>query len=216
MTTGGRAPRKLINSDLGGSPSSLQDTVIYVPSDKEAKNLKRGGDAFDDGTDSIDRQMKRLKQEMASLELGVQVIRQRTTQLQTHLTCGICDETYTAPHLLPACGHVFCKQCLHNWFSTVLAKYRMGRFYDPDNVPIPRHIRDSLAHARSLQEAQELLRGVDQPAFTCPTCRTQVVAIPVEVYPMKAMLGMISSEEMANRDVERESWKDFWGSKKRF
>ncbi|KAK1228085.1 hypothetical protein PQX77_008888, partial [Marasmius sp. AFHP31] len=105
--------------------------------------------------------------------------------------------------------------CLHKWFSTILAKYRLEGSYDPNNVPVPKHVRSGLARVRSLQEAQELLRAVEQPKFTCPSCRTPAVNSPVEVYPLKALTAMIlgGTNNVVQKSHQEASWIEFWGAR---
>ncbi|KAJ8074132.1 hypothetical protein PM082_012424 [Marasmius tenuissimus] len=221
MSTGGRAPKKLKPSvEL---PVSPPDTVIYISSDEDEDWRENSVNKKRRGADDVEGRLKRVKKVLAeeinnhfeSLEHGFEAIRLRDLQVEAHLTCGICDEIFIAPHILTACGHVFCKECLHKWFPTILTKYRQEGFYDPNNVLVPKHLRTGLAKARSLQEAQELLRAVEQPKFTCPSCRTPAINSPVEVYPMKALSGMIrDGTNMVQKSHEKESWVEFWGSKR--
>ncbi|KAL0578664.1 hypothetical protein V5O48_003330 [Marasmius crinis-equi] len=220
MTTGGRPPKRM----LAEAASIVYDDAIYISSDEDEQNDWRiqveklrsttPSRMASEGTGYVEREKKRVKHELELLEHKIQGIRQRTVQLESHLTCSICDEIFTSPHLLTACGHVFCRKCLREWFSTILEKYRSGRRYDPSNVPLSRHIRDGLITARSLQDVQELLRGLDRPQFTCPACRTQAVDKPVEVYPLKAIARTILPERAG--EIGKEGWEEFWPSKRLF
>ncbi|KAL0571062.1 hypothetical protein V5O48_010898 [Marasmius crinis-equi] len=103
MTTGGRAPRKMLKDS-----SPPHNTAIYVSSDEDDSNWhrckkRRNTVQASDETGTGEREMNCAKHELAQqfelLEHGIQGIRQRTTQLESHLICGICDEIFASPHL---------------------------------------------------------------------------------------------------------------------
>ncbi|KAJ8074685.1 hypothetical protein PM082_022263 [Marasmius tenuissimus] len=107
MTTGGRAPRKTLKDASVNHPTPpRQDTVIYVSSDEDdsvewqrssIRPKKRRS------THDVEQNLRRVKRvigdQFESLEHGFKAILQRDEHLKDHLTCGICDEIFKAPHV---------------------------------------------------------------------------------------------------------------------
>ncbi|CAA7269921.1 unnamed protein product [Cyclocybe aegerita] len=80
------------------------------------------------------------------------------------LNCSICAERMDNPHIIPACGHTFCADCIEAWFVKQI-----------DN------------HFDSEQNAR-----VETMVYTCPTCRTHNRGWHRENFALKALSGLLS------------------------
>ncbi|KAL0060150.1 hypothetical protein AAF712_013076, partial [Marasmius tenuissimus] len=107
MSTGGRAPRKILKDASVSHPTPPQDPIIYISSDEDdsvdwqrtsIRPKKRRLNTHD-----VEQNLRRVKREIGnqleSLKHGFQAILLRDEQLKDHLTCGICDEIFKAPHV---------------------------------------------------------------------------------------------------------------------
>ncbi|KAJ7860419.1 hypothetical protein B0H14DRAFT_2744702, partial [Mycena olivaceomarginata] len=89
--------------------------------------------------------------------------------LQT-LTCQICIELLTKPNVLAPCGHIFCLECLQQWF-------RSAPGTDSDDE----------------MDAEEREQYILHRAKSCPCCRTRVLRRPVPVFVVKSVVTALRS-----------------------
>ncbi|KAJ7308522.1 hypothetical protein DFH08DRAFT_900102 [Mycena albidolilacea] len=89
--------------------------------------------------------------------------------LQT-LTCQICIELLTKPNVLAPCGHIFCLECLQQWFRSA-----PGTDSDDD------------------MNVEEREQYILHRAKSCPCCRTRVLRRPVPVFVVKSVVTALRS-----------------------
>lgn len=67
-------------------------------------------------------------------------------EILSQLSCPICQDVPTQPHLLPTCGHTFCYDCIKSWFpcnpSCPVCRAVIG-----EKKPILNHALKSVIHA---------------------------------------------------------------------
>ncbi|KAJ7036505.1 hypothetical protein C8F04DRAFT_953613 [Mycena alexandri] len=85
--------------------------------------------------------------------------------IEASLQCQICIELLSKPNVLAPCGHVFCLECLQQWFRSA-----PGTDSDDD--------MDTEAHEQYLLHR----------AKACPCCRTRVLRRPVPVFLVKSVV----------------------------
>ncbi|KAJ7777221.1 hypothetical protein B0H16DRAFT_1504743 [Mycena metata] len=168
---------------------------------KELEMLKR---TVDNGKKQLRKQHKtieELRAQMAaeSLEHGRLLVaanaksRKNEELLQTievSLQCQICIELLSKPNVLTPCGHVFCLECLQQWF-------RSAPGTDSDDM-------DTEAHEQYLLHREK----------ACPCCRTRVLRRPVPVFLVKsvvtALRGTPAAAAPPTVGVQGEEGADPW------
>ncbi|KII92026.1 hypothetical protein PLICRDRAFT_172182 [Plicaturopsis crispa FD-325 SS-3] len=163
------------------------------------------------------------------------------SEIEEAITCEICSLKLWTPSSL-ACGHTFCQKCLTDWFSTTLTKFMADHpHYNPNNPggrpAVPANLLQAIhrLHEYPPHQQQMLLDQYAQyqhvpgaPAYTCPTCRVEVKARPLELYTLKALvhtlaagMGESAPQEAARPAARRgappppvDPWEGFFGKKK--
>ncbi|KAK7689304.1 hypothetical protein QCA50_007095 [Cerrena zonata] len=119
--------------------------------------------------------------------------------LDDQLCCEICTLRMWTPYTL-GCGHMFCQSCLQDWFNSILKKHRAEHSTYEANSRRLAQYRELLcnprlaAHQRRYIEehARALQASMEQPVFTCPTCRVGAKDKPIEIYTLKQVVRAIS------------------------
>ena len=100
--------------------------------------------------------------------------------LEKHVTCSICMDTYTKPKTI-GCLHTFCLQCLE---KHALGTQRQGKFRCPDcqaEVNIPEgNCFDNLPTGflqNSLLSLLAVRESGDESQITCPNCNKKSAEI---------------------------------------
>ncbi|EIM84562.1 uncharacterized protein STEHIDRAFT_112904 [Stereum hirsutum FP-91666 SS1] len=158
-------------------------------------------------------------------------------------TCPICHDRLIDPVMCSAehqlrsttCGHMFCADCLHAWFSRELDKNEEAMKFrwrpnhlnevlrlgldprsSPDAIPILNSLRSGLFTlcrdlAPESQRSIQTLSSVSEaqilgPQFECPTCREVLVASPARSFVIEGLLEVLPAEA-GGREVRAESPK---------
>jgi len=119
----------------------------------------------------------------ASLQSGEGKLVLEASHIEDQLNCEICTGRLWLPHILPECGHVFCQNCLEEWFDTTLAHFLA--IHPHYNVNLMRHLQGFPHMPQAI--------AYQAPQYTCPTCRTAVRNRPVEVFALKALVRTIAA-----------------------
>ncbi|KAF7345404.1 Ring finger domain protein [Mycena venus] len=108
--------------------------------------------------------------------------------IETSLQCQICIELLSKPNVLAPCGHVFCLECLQQWFRSAPGN-------DSDDGMDP-------------EDREEYILSREK---SCPCCRTRVVRRPVPVFLVKSVVTALRStttQPIAAADEEdADPWK---------
>lgn len=127
---------------------------------------------------------------------------QMLEELEESVTCEICTLKMWAPYALP-CGHTFCQTCLQDWFGTTQAQHLNNYPQAPGRVAmldtLYRAIRHPLTPAVRRREALLQIEQIEAefppPKYTCPTCRTQCMTRPTEVFVIKSIVERIAKAQ---------------------
>ncbi|KAJ6447753.1 hypothetical protein C8R47DRAFT_1231292 [Mycena vitilis] len=108
--------------------------------------------------------------------------------IESSLQCQICIELVSKPNVLAPCGHVFCLECLQQWFRS--APGESDGEMDMDT-----------------QEQYILHREK-----SCPCCRATVLRRPVPVFVVKSVVtalrnAVAAPAAVAQADEEADPWK---------
>ncbi|CAK5273710.1 unnamed protein product [Mycena citricolor] len=108
--------------------------------------------------------------------------------VESSLQCQICIELFTRPYLLTPCGHMFCLDCLQQWFRSAPQNEHDDQMdLDPD-------------YALRRQKK-------------CPCCRGRITRRPVPVFVIKNMVGLLRPETSASTMMEDvDPWKGLFPS----
>ncbi|KAJ6580931.1 hypothetical protein B0H19DRAFT_1251208 [Mycena capillaripes] len=109
--------------------------------------------------------------------------------IEASLQCQICIELISKPNLLAPCGHVFCLECLQQWFRSAPGS-------DTDDELDP--------------EAQE--QYILHREKSCPCCRAKVLRRPVPVFVVKSVANALRNAATSpvaaqGEEEETDPWK---------
>jgi hypothetical protein len=94
---------------------------------------------------------------------------------------------------LSECGHVFCQECLSNWFNSARTQHLNAH---PAHMPLPVYfqnaVRNPVADPHTFLQAAMHLAQHPPPQYTCPTCRKVVTKKPVEDYTLKKVVSWVA------------------------
>lgn len=135
------------------------------------------------------------------------------TKLGDMLSCDICAHLMHSPYLLTDCGHCYCEGCLKGWLDETLTKhirahpaYNMNRKPVPQNFPqVLQTIGPYLSYPIQMQlQAVCNASRQQQPEYTCPGCRKEIMNKPVVNFVVKDMVHIVGSV-LGQTDTRRES-----------
>ncbi|KAI0649966.1 hypothetical protein C8Q79DRAFT_1006291 [Trametes meyenii] len=183
------------SSSSSEGPSSLE---VIQGLERTVDQLKQRLDEFE-----ADRAIQ--QRAVASAEQREKEVNERFSSffmaMDNQMNCQICAAKMWAPYTL-ACGHTFCKRCLQAWFADALERHKqsVNQFYNPQYV-IPPPLRNMLSRFGAGQTPEEQRRTqykvwghlatVPQPAYSCPSCRAQLITRPVENFTVKYLVYTI-------------------------
>ncbi|KAJ7249538.1 hypothetical protein B0H12DRAFT_1122046 [Mycena haematopus] len=107
--------------------------------------------------------------------------------IESSLQCQICIDLLSKPNLLAPCGHVFCLECLQQWFRSA-----PGNDSDDDMDP---------------EDREQYILERDK---SCPYCRARIVRRPVPVFVVKNVVTALrtsTTQPVAVQDEEADPWK---------
>ncbi|KAF7371062.1 Ring finger domain protein [Mycena sanguinolenta] len=108
--------------------------------------------------------------------------------IESSLQCQICIDLFSKPNVLAPCGHVFCLECLQQWFRSAPGN-------DSDNDMDP-------------EDREQYILDREK---SCPYCRAQVVRRPVPVFMVKSVVTALrnaTGQPVAAQDEEdADPWK---------
>ncbi|KAI6114572.1 hypothetical protein EDD16DRAFT_1112047 [Pisolithus croceorrhizus] len=121
------------------------------------------------------------------------------------IICGMCREPCAHPYLIQECMHMFCLECLQQWFTECLRK-------DLEYVDLPTHLeaqRDPPYSAQALEEFAT--SGYIGLSFTCPFCRGRVWEKPKEEQVLTSVIASFAAAfgaamQTDSDDVNRDVW----------
>ncbi|TDL22633.1 hypothetical protein BD410DRAFT_788458 [Rickenella mellea] len=119
------------------------------------------------------------------------------SSLEEQLCCEICTATMWAPYTLTECGHSFCASCLLDWFNTALAQHMQQHPNYVAEIVVPPHLLAMRHHPGVNEQIRQWVAirraAMPQPQYTCPSCRVQARAKPVEVYKLKEIVRTVAT-----------------------
>ena len=95
---------------------------------------------------------------------------------------------------LTECGHVFCINCLLDWFDSTHVQFLSSH---PGYTPLHPHFKEVLR--RPFEFPQDFFRvsmhmtQYPGPQYTCPSCRKTVTRRPAEDFKVKALVSWFGS-----------------------
>ncbi|KAJ7132378.1 hypothetical protein C8R44DRAFT_49225 [Mycena epipterygia] len=108
--------------------------------------------------------------------------------IETSLQCQICIELLSKPYAIAPCGHIFCLECLQQWFRSAPSN-------DSDNE------MDADAQEEYILHREK----------SCPCCRAAVVRRPVPVFVVKnivnALRAAAASPPAPPGEEDADPWK---------
>ncbi|WFD45135.1 E3 ubiquitin ligase [Malassezia psittaci] len=101
-------------------------------------------------------------------------------KVRSGLQCGICMELLDRPCVVSPCGHIFCAKCLVQWFGVEL---RMDQDEEQNNLVRRKKV--------------------------CPSCRTQVMSPPVELWALKSIVDAVrrADDPTEAKSIPKDCWK---------
>ncbi|KAI0088247.1 hypothetical protein BDY19DRAFT_187981 [Irpex rosettiformis] len=137
--------------------------------------------------------------------------RSLTRELFPSLVCNICLYLMHRPFVLSPCGHVACLSCLVSWFTSEPLDQPQNQ---PDQVVLHAPLLPSEVALPALGGAADEVAIVPAPPpaparppralpkhkKTCPQCRARIRTRPVEVWPVKDMVGNVVRSGLADPD----------------
>ncbi|KAJ6485616.1 hypothetical protein C8R45DRAFT_1074839 [Mycena sanguinolenta] len=108
--------------------------------------------------------------------------------IESSLQCQICIDLLSKPNVLAPCGHVFCLECLQQWFRSA-----PGTDSDDDMDP---------------EDREQYILDREK---SCPYCRARVVRRPVPIFMVKSVVTALrnaTNQPIATQDDEdADPWK---------
>ncbi|KAK7031626.1 ring finger domain protein [Favolaschia claudopus] len=106
--------------------------------------------------------------------------------IETSLQCQICIELLSKPNILAPCGHIFCLECLQQWFRSAPG-HESAEEMDPDDR------EDMILHRPK----------------SCPCCRARVARRPVPVFVVKSVVTALRNATQPSA-IQDEGDSDPW------
>ncbi|KAI6104834.1 hypothetical protein EDD16DRAFT_1524586 [Pisolithus croceorrhizus] len=158
--------------------------------------------------------LKELAARYSSEATRLQKLRDTISDSRFHLTweesitCGMCKDPCTRPYLIQECKHMFCLECLQQWFNECLHK-------DLEDVRLPAHLEPRRNLPYTAQTLEEFyIVGVTYVglSYTCLFCRCRVWEKPQEERTLTAVISSLTAalgpavQADVNDDVNSDVW----------
>ncbi|EGN95091.1 hypothetical protein SERLA73DRAFT_77101 [Serpula lacrymans var. lacrymans S7.3] len=176
------------------SDSQLESNVVIVELRRlrgEVENLRRQAQETKKTIKKQSKVIDELRQEITSnskdlkeSELQVQKWKSKSKKseeiinnVESNAQCQICMELLCKPFVLSPCGHIFCLECLQEWFRK--APPDDNDMYDDDDDDYHLYRRK-----------------------TCPCCRKAVRHRPIPVFVIKSIISALSKTKASSPSAE--------------
>ncbi|KAJ7173517.1 hypothetical protein C8R46DRAFT_1083072 [Mycena filopes] len=196
--------RQVVESEMSADGPAFHGPLAAAEFERMRKELELLKRTVHDGKKQLKKQNKTIEELRTQMAADTQAreeqgrllaaasskSRKNEELLQTieaSLQCQICIELLSKPNVLAPCGHVFCLECLQQWFRSA-----PGTDSDDDMNPD--------AHEQYLLHREK----------ACPCCRTRVLRRPVPVFLVKSVVTALRSSPATAIGAPTEEDADPW------
>ncbi|SJL04143.1 uncharacterized protein ARMOST_07503 [Armillaria ostoyae] len=115
-----------ISSDEGEVPLARRKLRKLSELEALVQKLKRENKEAIQAKNEAERQCAKIEEDMKNLknQLEASCHKIACSKLDDDLTCDICSLNLWYPYILPECGHIFCRNCINDWFNTIAKEHQ--------------------------------------------------------------------------------------------
>ncbi|KAF8519221.1 hypothetical protein BU17DRAFT_65999 [Hysterangium stoloniferum] len=157
--------------------------------------------------EQVAAQAKLLKAKEAALE-----------RIEREVSCSICMDMAPLPYILPACGHIYCHNCLAKWFTTpqegeVVAEPQPHASDGDDSSNNKNNTNPTPEHGPPpiLKPPPPIYHNIKNHIKMCPFCRAVVTDRPT---PLRSFVNIATiirgEEETAPPNYSKKNWKNIF------
>ncbi|KAI5994177.1 hypothetical protein EDD15DRAFT_2366801 [Pisolithus albus] len=200
-----------LSSIFATPPSSPSAPTLPAQSYPLEREIKTTNDQIANLVEFLTNEVATSHKERDKIALEAELQKLRDTLYRTweeSITCGMCKDPCTRPYLIQECKHMFCLECLQQWFNKCLRK-------DLEGVDLPAHLEPQRNPPYTAQTLEEFyVAGVAYAglSYTCPFCRCRVWEKPQEERTLTAVISSLAAalgpavQADANDDVNSDIW----------